>query len=100
MEILSHWGGGGGDYGMGPGMMGGFGMGYGMGGFGFIMMIAFWILIVVGIVYAIRWLAVSTNAAKRTPESGETSVNILEKRYARGEIDKAEFEEKKKVIEG
>ena len=85
---------------MGPGMMGGYGVGYGMGGFGFIMMIAFWILIVVGIVYAIRWLAASTNAAKSTSASGETPVDILKKRYARGEIDKVEFEDKKKYIEG
>ena len=95
MGILSHWGG---DYAMGPSMMGGFG--HGMGGFGFIMMIAFWILIVVGIVYAIRWLAVSTNAAKSGSFSGETPLDILRKRYARGEIDKAEFEEKNKFLEG
>ena len=97
MEILSHWGG---DYGMGPGMMGGFGGGFGMGVFGFIIMIAFWILIVVGIVYAIRWLAASTNAVKSIPANGETPLNILKKRYALGEIDNAEFEEKKRVIEG
>ena len=100
MEILSHWGGGGGDYGMGPGMMGGFGMGYGMGGFGFIIMIAFWILIVVGIVYTIRWLAASTNAVKSNPAGGETPLDILKKRYALGEIDKVEFEEKQKVLGG
>ena len=97
MEILSGWGSGAGDYGWGPGMMGGFG--HGMGGFGFIMMIAFWILIVVGIVFVIRWLAASTNAAKSTHAIGETPQDILKKRYARGEIDKAEFEEKKKVLE-
>ncbi len=85
---------------MGPGMMGGYGVGYGMGGFGFIMMIAFWILIVVGIVFAIRWLAASTNAAQSISASGETPVDILKKRYARGEIDKLEFEDKKKYIDG
>ncbi len=85
---------------MGPGMMGGYGVGYGLGGFGFIMMIAFWILIFVWIGYAIRWLAASTNAAKSTSASGETPVDILKKRYARGEIDKVEFEDKKKYIEG
>ncbi len=94
MDILSRWGG---DYGPGPGMMGGFG--HGMGGFGFIMMIAFWILIVVGIVFAIRWLAASTNAAKSTLAGRETPLDILKKRYARGEIDKAEFEEKQKILE-
>ena len=85
---------------MGPSMMGGFGIGHGMGGFGFIMMIAFWILIVVGIVFAIKWLAASANAAKSIPASGETPVDILKKRYALGEIDKVEFEEKQKVLEG
>jgi len=81
---------------MGPGMMGG----YGMGGFGFFMMIAVWLLIIVGIVFLIRWLAVSTKTAQSTPAAGETPVDILKKRYARGEIDKEEFEEKKKMLEG
>jgi putative membrane protein len=79
-------------------MMGGFGMGYGMGGFGMIFMIVIWALIVTGIVFLIRWVAVSTNAQKSVTGGGETPVDILKKRYARGEIDKVEFEEKMKML--
>ncbi len=95
MDIFSHMGSG---YEFGSGMMGGFG--HGMGIFPFIMMIAFWGLIAVGIIYAIRWLAASTNATKSRSVSGETPVDILRKRYALGEIDKAELEEKIKFLEG
>ena len=95
MDIFSHMGSG---YEFGSGMMGGFG--HGMGIFPFIMMIAFWGLIAVGIIYAIRWLAASTNTAKSASSGGETALDILKKRYARGEIDKVEFEEKQKVLEG
>lgn len=97
MEILSHWGS---DYGAGPGMMSGFGMGFGPGGFGFIMMIVVWILVVVGIVFLIKWLAASSRAAGGGQADAETPMDILKKRYARGEIDKAEFEERKKDLAG
>lgn len=31
---------------------------------------------------------------------GESAMDILQKRYARGEIDQKEYEEKKKILEG
>ena len=90
------WGGGYGGYGMGPGMMG---WGYGMGWIGMIFMAAFWIAVIVGIVFLIRWLAVSTGSAgKKRGEAEESALEILKKRYARGEIKKEEFEEKKKDL--
>jgi len=83
------------DWGMGPGMMGG---GYGMGWFGGIVMIAFWIAVIVGIVLLIRWLIISTRTASQGMSSGDSALEILKKRYARGEINKEEFEEKKKDL--
>lgn len=96
MSVLTvQWGG----YDMGPGMMGGWGMGYGMGWFGMIISLAFWILIIVGLVFLIRWLAMSVrDAGGKGHANGETALDILKKRYARGEINKDEYETVKKDI--
>lgn len=76
-------------WGMGPGMM---------GGFGFLFVIIFWVLIVILIVLLIRRLISSspTRTAGSSPE--DSALEILKKRYARGEIDKEEFEAKKKDL--
>lgn len=83
------------EWGMGPGMMGG---GYGMGWFGSIIMIAFWIAVIVGIVLLIRWLIVSTRTTSHGTTSGDSALEILKKRYARGEINKEELQEKKRDL--
>jgi len=91
-EAIAQWGGQGG-WGMGPGMMG-----PGMTGwFGPIMMLIFWAAVIVAIILVIRWL-VTSGAGSRAQESEASAVEILKKRYARGEIDKAEFEEKKRDL--
>lgn len=78
---------------MGPGMMGGWGMGW----FGGIFMIIFWILIIVALVFLIKWLIQSTGRGK-LEASGGRALDILKERYARGEINKAEFEEMRKDL--
>lgn len=81
-------------WGMGPGMMGSWGMGW----FGGIFMIIFWVLLIVGLVFLIKWLVQTTGSGKTTEETGSKAIEILKERYARGEIDKAEFESKKKDL--
>jgi putative membrane protein len=80
---------------MGPEMM----YGWGMGWFGGIFSLIFWILIIVGLVFLIRWLI---HASKGHPaaqlQNGSRALEILRERYARGEIDKQEFEEKKRDL--
>jgi len=56
----------------------------------------FWILIIVGIVLLVRYIMLQ-NRPKDEP--GETPLEILKKRYAKGEINKKEFEQKKKDLE-
>jgi putative membrane protein len=85
-------------YGYGPGgMMGGYGWGGGWG-FGMIGMLLWWVLIVLGIVLIAKWLFSGGPGAGRA--SGDRALEILKERYARGEIDKQEFEEKKQVLRG
>ena len=76
------------------GMFGFGGMMGGYGGFGFIIMIAFWVAVIVGIVFLVRWLATSTRGGGST----ESALEILKKRYAQGEISKEEYEAKKKDL--
>lgn len=63
-------------------------------GMGMIFVMFFWILIIAGIVlvavFLFKWLAKA--------EGAESALDILKKRYARGEIDKKEFEEKKRDL--
>lgn len=86
-----------GGWGMGPGMMG-WGMGYGMGWLWMIIMIVFWIAVIIGIFLLIRWLILSTKTTSSHRSQEESALDILKKRYARGEIDKEEFEQRKKDL--
>jgi putative membrane protein len=79
---------------MGPGMMGGWGMGW----FGGIFMIVFWILILVGLVFVIRWLIQTTGKKAGSGPRGSRAMEILKERYARGEIDKTQFEAMKRDL--
>jgi putative membrane protein len=59
------------------------------------MMFLFWILFIVGLVVGIRWLLGKGNEQKQ-----DSAIEILRQRYARGEINKEEFEVKKKDLGG
>lgn len=66
------------------------------GGFGGLFMLFFWILVLVGLALSIKWLWEHTGG--KSSQSRESALDILKKRYAKGEITKEEFEEKKKDI--
>jgi putative membrane protein len=82
-------------WGHGPGMMN---WGFGMGWFGSIIMVAFWVVVIVAIIFLIRWLAVTSRSKGPGLASEESALEILKKRYARGEINKQEFEDKKRDL--
>ncbi|HEX7401398.1 MAG TPA: SHOCT domain-containing protein [candidate division Zixibacteria bacterium] len=56
-----------------------------------------WILVILGAIVLVKWLL---EKDKRTSESGENPLEILKRRYARGEIDREEFEQKKRDLLG
>ena len=78
----------------GAGNMMNFGFGP-FGGFGWIFMILWWVLIIAGIVALTKWL---TSQSRGSRDHEKSALEILEERYARGEIDKQEFAEKKRDL--
>lgn len=65
-----------------------------MGGM-WLLSLLFWILVIAGAVLVVRWVA-----GRDRPPPAESAVDILEKRYARGEIDRETFERMRRDIEG
>ncbi len=62
--------------------------------FGTLMMIVFIAAIVVVVVLMVRWLGGTGHGAA----PGRTALDILKERFARGEIDKDEFEERRRAL--
>jgi putative membrane protein len=69
----------------------GFWAGPGWGLIGFLVMVAFWVLVVMVIIGLVR-------GGGRGQTS--SSVRVLEERYARGEIDRDEFLERRRFLLG
>ena len=69
------------------------------GGFGWIFMLLFWILLIFGGIEVVRILLRSERENKTVGGTKEkTALDIIKERYAKGEIDKKEFEERKKDL--
>ena len=63
-------------------------------------MIIFWIAVIVSIVFLVKWLIEQGRTGGGTSQTEESPLDILKKRYAKGEIDKEEFEQKKRGLTG
>ncbi len=73
--------------------MGGWGHWWNWLGAGYLFL--FWVLVIVGIIFFVKWLARQGRPAEPKKED---ALDILKMRYAKGEINKEEFEQKKKDI--
>lgn len=71
-------------------MMNGFGMGF--GGFGFLFMAIFWIVIIAAAIWLLSNLFPRSSTTRPPQDTPESVVDILKRRYARGEINKEEYE--------
>lgn len=69
------------------------GWGYGAMGVGMLFMLLFWVLVVLGIVALVKWLA----GTRR--ETSEHPVDIVRARYAKGEITREQYEQLKRDLE-
>jgi putative membrane protein len=64
--------------------------------------VAFAVALIGAVFYGIRWL-IRQNAKDRytgEPRGDDTALELLRQRYARGEIDATEFEERKRTLGG
>jgi len=84
-------------YGPGWGMMNGWGYGYGPAH------MVVWVVIIVAVVLFCGWMMRSMGMGgmqRHMPMRRSAGIDVLEERYARGDINRDEYLQKKKDIEG
>jgi len=59
-----------------------------------------WIIVLIVIGVLIYFVVQSKHKKGQTPTQGESHLDILKRRYAKGEIAKEEYEKMKKDLEG
>jgi putative membrane protein len=79
----------------GNGMMNGWGM---MNPLMWIFMFVFWGIVILGLIFLVRWL-IGLGKSEKEKQGPETPLDILKVRYAKGEINKEQFEQMKKDLE-
>ncbi len=57
----------------------------------------FWVIVLGALIFLVWWIVRKSQLGASRRE--EDAMDILKKRYARGEIDREEFEQKKKDIQ-
>ena len=67
--------------------------------FGPLMMILFIALVVIGILLLVRWFSEPRQGGAAGRAGAQTPLDILKERFARGEIDKEEYEARRRVLE-
>lgn len=65
--------------------------GYGMSGFAWFVMLAWWVLVVAGIVWLVRALA-------RPADGGDAARRVLDERFAAGDLSVDEYQERRSAL--
>lgn len=65
----------------------------GMGLWGWLMMIIFWLIVIALVAWTVR----STAGSNRRDENH--ALRVLDERFARGEIDHDEYQERRRILE-
>jgi putative membrane protein len=68
------------------------------GGMSLWLGLLFWLIIILIIVWLVVKFSSTGRSDQRAPPRNEKALEILERRFARGEIDSNEFEEKRKQL--
>ncbi len=76
-----------------------FGGGPGRWGVGMTLSLLVWALLLAGVVLVVRWVLAPGSPGGAAGTGGEPALDILKKRYARGEIGHEEFEAKKRALQ-
>jgi putative membrane protein len=68
------------------------------GGWGVLWMILWWAVVVALVVLVVRWITQSSGTGS-TGGRPSDALDILDERFARGEISEEEYRERKRVLE-
>lgn len=63
-------------------------------GLGILFLVLFWVFVIAGVMYLVKWLM-----GQGIPGRSGSSLDILKKWYARGEISKQEFDAMKQDLQ-
>lgn len=76
----------------------GWGWGWGPMLIGMTLMLLFWVAVIFVVVYAIRAFGRDGHTRSGSDAAEDRALATLRERYARGEIDHAEYEERRRIL--
>lgn len=65
---------------------------YGMGGFGWLVMVGWWVLVAVGIIWLVRSFAAE-------PDGRRSARRLLDERFAAGELSIEDYQQRRRALD-